>query len=392
MKNPIPEGMLYLDNAATTPIAPEVLDAMMPYLTEKFGNPATLYSLGGEARQALENAREQVAALIDAQDPSEVVFNSGGSESDNWAIRGVMELAPPEARLACSAFEHHAVLDTCQAVGRGREVLIDVDSDGIVRPDVLRKGLPTNIALVSIMHSNNEIGTIQPIKELCEIAHEAGALFHTDAVQSVGKIPFSVRQLGVDLASMSGHKLNGPKGIGAMYIRKGTKIAHYQTGGGQEQGRRGGTVNVAGAVGFGKAAEIAKRDLESEMARITAIRDRIIDRVLAEIPDSRLNGSRTNRLPQNAHFSFKGTEGESILLNLDMMGICCSAGAACSSGEVHMSHVLRALGLSPEWGHGSLRVSFGRYTNESDIDRFVTSLSSSVEQVRRLMIVPNVTN
>jgi cysteine desulfurase len=387
---PIPPGVIYLDYAATSPLAPEVRDAMAPYLSQAFGNASTLYSLGTEAREAVEAARVKVAELLGARDPAEIVFTSGGTESDNAAMRGV-RAARPKERLVCSAAEHHAVLDTCKAAGGADCVVVGVDSEGFLGPDALRDALPASAGLVSIMHANNEIGTILPIKELAEVAHGAGALFHTDAVQSVGKIPVNVEELGVDLLSLSAHKFYGPKGVGALYVQKGTKLQPTQTGGGQEQGRRGGTSNVAGIVGLGKAAEMALAEMDGEAARLRALQAKLIDGVLARIPDSRLNGPRESRLPHNAHFCFKGCEGESILLDLDLLGICCSAGAACTSGATEMSHVLSAIGVEPEWGQGALRISLGKYTTEADIEAVIAALENSVGQLRRLSTVPPVT-
>ncbi len=385
--SPIPPGILYLDYAATTPLAPEVLEAMMPFLTSSFGNANTLYSLGAECREAIYAARETMARFIGAEDPSEVVFTSGGTESDNAAIRGVLE-ANPGKSVVCSSIEHHAVLDTCKAVARDRCVVVDVGPDGILSPDALRAAMPPDPCLVSVMHANNEIGVIQPIRKLAAVAHEAGAAFHTDAVQSAGKIPIDVVEMGIDLLSISAHKLYGPKGVGALYVKKGTPIRTQQTGGEQEFGKRGGTSNTPGIVGLAKAAEIAMEEMAEEAVRLRALRDRLIDGVLSLVPDCRVTGAHEPRLPHNAHFLFRGCEGESILLNLDHVGICCSAGAACASGSVEMSHVLRALRIEPEWGQGSIRVSLGRYTTEADIERAITALASAVEQVRRLTASP----
>lgn len=385
--SPIPPGILYLDYAATTPLAPEVLEAMMPFLTSSFGNASTLYSLGAECREAIHAARETMARFVGAEDPNEIVFTSGGTESDNAAIRGVLE-ANPGKRVVCSSIEHHAVLDTCKAAAGQRCVVVEVGPDGILDPDALRAAMPDDACLVSVMHANNEIGVIQPIRELAAIAHEAGAVFHTDAVQSAGKIPIDVVEMGIDLLSISAHKLYGPKGVGALYVKKGTPLRSQQTGGEQEHGRRGGTSNTPGIVGLAKAAELAMEEMAEESVRLRTLRDRLIDGVLNSVPDSRLTGAREPRLPHNAHFLFRGCEGESILLNLDHVGLCCSAGAACASGSVEMSHVLRALHIEPEWGQGSIRVSLGRYTTEPDIERAIRALASAVEQVRRLTTSP----
>lgn len=391
-RNPIPPGVIYLDYAATSPLAPEVLDAMMPFLTSAFGNPGTLYSLGAESRQAIQRAREQVAELIGADDPNEIVFTSGGTEADNVAIRGVHEGAPIGSCIVCSAFEHHAVIDTCQAVGCANCAVVPVDEEGIVHPDALRSTMRDKPSLVSIMHANNEIGTIQPIEELAAVAHERGAVFHTDAVQSVGKIPVDVNKLGVDLLAIAGHKIYGPKGVGALYVRRGIKLVPTQTGGGQEFGRRGGTHNVAGIVGLGAAADLARTTMEEEDGRLRALQQKLIDGISSRIPNCRLTGSREKRVPHNIHFTFLGCEGESILLNLDLHGICCSAAAACSSGSHQVSHVLRAIGIAPDWGEGALRISLGRYTTESEIDRTLETLVDAVAQVRELDTVPQVTS
>lgn len=386
---PIPKGIIYLDYAATCPVAPEVLDAMLPYLSDKFGNPGTLYSVGAEARQAVEQSRRKVAELIGADDPNEILFTSGGTESDNAALRGGYLPGTP---IACSTFEHHAVIDTCEILAGDRFIPIPVDMNGMVRAEAFAHAVPDGTSLVSVMHANNEIGTIQPIAELARLAHERGAIFHTDAVQSAGKTAVSVAELGVDMLSIAAHKIYGPKGVGALYVRRGTRFVPQQTGGGQERGFRGGTVNVAGVVGMAKALELAVCTLARETERLWSLNRRLVAGVIERIPDVRQSCANSPRVPHTCHFTFKGCEGESILLNLDIHGICCSAGAACSSGSTQLSHVLRAIGLTPEWGQGALRISLGRYTTEEQVDRVVDALVTAVSQVRSLTTVPHVTS
>ena len=376
--------VIYLDHAATTPVRPEVLDAMLPYFTEQFGNPSTLYSVGSEAKQAVDAAREQVAALIGA-DPTEIYFTSGGTESDNWAIRGVV-LKARGRHVITTKIEHHAVMETCHDLEReGSEVTwLDVDADGLVSPADVAAAIRDDTALITIMHANNEVGTIEPIAEIGAVAAERGVLFHTDAVQTVGKIPVDVAALGCNLLSISAHKIYGPKGVGVLYIKKGTRIAKFMHGGEQENRRRSGTLNVPGIVGIGKAAELARLDLESELARFTALRDRLIDGIMAAIPDSRLSGPRTNRLPHNVHFCFRGIEGEGIILRLDHNGICAATGSACTSATLDPSHVLLAMGRPHEIAHGSLRMTFGRSTTDADIDKVLDVLPKTIEQLRAM--------
>ncbi|MCR4426792.1 MAG: cysteine desulfurase NifS [Firmicutes bacterium] len=377
---------IYLDNAATTPVRREVLDAMVPFLTEKFGNPSSIHSFGREVRNDVELARERVARAIGAQ-PEEIVFTSGGSEADNLAIKGLaLSVMGKKNHVITSAVEHHAVLDTVKSLeGLGFDVtILPVDADGMVNPEDVKKAITRQTFLVSIMHSNNEVGTLQPIEEIARITREAGVAFHTDAVQSVGHVPIDVRTLGVDMLSMSGHKFYAPKGIGALWIRHGIRPVPLIHGGGQERKRRAGTENVAGMVGMGVAIELAVAELEETMARETDLRDRLIAGIEDRIPDVRLNGSRTRRLPNNVNVSVLYVEGESLLLNLDMAGIGASSGSACTSGSLEPSHVLMAMGLPHEVAHGSVRLTLGRDTSEEDIARVLDVLPGIVERLRRM--------
>jgi cysteine desulfurase len=376
--------VIYLDHAATTPVRPEVLEAMLPFFSEEFGNPSTLYSVGTHARDAVDAAREQVAKLIGA-DPKEIYFTSGGTEADNWAIRGVV-LKSKGSQVVTSSIEHHAVLETCHDLEReGREVTwLEVDEDGLVSPADVAKALRDDTALVTIMHANNEVGTIEPIAEIAKITRERKVPFHVDAVQTVGKIPVDVNQLGCDLLSISAHKLYGPKGVGALYIRKGTRIAKFMHGGEQENRRRSGTLNVPGVVGLGAAAELAHGELDTEMPRQQVLRDKLIDGMMAAIPDSRLSGPREQRLPHNVHVCFAGIEGEGIILRLDYSGICAATGSACTSATLEASHVLLAMGRPHEVAHGSLRMTLGRGTTEADIDKVLEVLPGTIEQLRMM--------
>ena len=349
---------IYLDNAATTQTYPEVLDAMLPFFTEHYGNPSSIYSFAGEAGKAVDEARRTIASAIGA-DASEIYFTGGGSESDNWALKATAEAYASKGKhIITSKIEHHAILHTCEWLAKyGIEVTyLDVDENGLVSPEALKAAIRPDTILVSIMTANNEIGTIEPIAELGRIAHEAGALFHTDAVQAFGHIPINVDEMNIDMLSASGHKFNGPKGIGFMYIRKGVKIRSFIHGGSQERSRRAGTHNVPGIVGMAKAASLAVEQMNERMAYETKLRDHLIERVLNEIPYVRLNGHRTNRLPNNANFCFRFIEGESMLILLDQNGICGSSGSACTSGSLDPSHVLLAIGLPHEIAHGSLRL------------------------------------
>ncbi|MGB4338566.1 MAG: cysteine desulfurase NifS [Bacillota bacterium] len=377
---------VYLDHAATTPVRPEVFEAMVPYLTERFGNPSSIHSFGREARMELDKARERVAALIGAE-PQEIVFTGGGSEADNHAIRGAALAAfGKKNHIITSAVEHHAVLDTALSLrSLGFEVtVVPVDQYGMVNPDDVRAAITPNTFLITIMHSNNEVGTLQPIKEIAAIAREAGVLMHTDAVQSVGHVPVDVRDLGVDMLSMAAHKLYGPKGVGALYIRKGIRIAPLITGGAQERKRRAGTENTAGIVGMGVAAELAMTELHQEAAREAALRDRLVNGLMTHIPHVKLNGHPTMRLPNNANVSFLYVEGEALLLNLDMAGIAASSGSACTSGSLEPSHVLLAMGIPHEVAHGSVRMTLGRGTTVEDVDYVVSVLPGIVQKLRMM--------
>ncbi len=377
---------VYLDYAATTPTHPDVVREMLPYFTDSFGNPSSIYSYGQEAKGAIEEAREKVAVLIGARE-DEIVFTSGGTEADNFAIKGTA-FAHQNKRnhIITSTIDHHAVLETCNFLERrGFSVTyLPVDEYGLVDPAELKEAITDNTALVSVMHANNEIGTIQPIKELALIAREAGAYFHTDAVQTTGHIPVNVDELGVDLLSISGHKLCGPKGVGALYIRKGTRLVPFMHGGGQERNRRGSTENVPGIVGFGKAAEIARQELPEEGPRLTILRDCLIKRILNQIENTRLNGHPLKRLPNNVNISISYVEGESMLLNLDLEAICASTGSACSSASLEASHVLLALSLTHEQAHSSLRFTMGKWTTEKDVDRVMETLPQIVNKLRAM--------
>lgn len=377
---------IYLDYAATTPLHPEVLKAMLPYLTEIYGNPSSVHSLGQEAKEALEQSRQKLANLIGARN-EEIVFTSGGTEADNLAIKGVAFANRQKGdHIITSRIEHHAVIETCRWLEKeGFSVTyLPVDAHGTVSPDDVRRALTSRTILISIMHANNEIGTIEPIAEISKIAHEAEVYLHTDAVQTVGHIPVNVNELGVHLLSLSAHKFYGPKGVGALYVRKGTKIASVLHGGGQEKGYRSGTENIAGIVGLGKAAELAKQEMVEEMPRLTALRDYLIDGILNNISDVRLNGHPVERLPNNVHISVAYVEGEAMLLSLDLAGICVSTGSACSSVRLEPSHVLTALGLTPTQAHGSIRFTLGKWTTKADIDTVLHVFPQVVSKLRAL--------
>ncbi len=377
---------IYLDNAATTRVHPEVVEAMLPYFTECYGNPSAIYSFAGEAQKAVEKARETLADLIGAK-PEEIYFTAGGSESDNWALKAAAEAYRDKGKhIITSKIEHHAVLHTCEYLEKqGYEVTyIDVDEYGFVKLDELEKAIRPDTILISVMTANNEIGTIQPVEEIGRIARAHGVLFHTDAVQAFGQIELDVDRMNVDMLSASGHKLNGPKGVGLLYIRKGVKIRSFIHGGAQERSRRAGTHNVPGIVGFGKAAELAKASLAQRTAYEMQLRDYLIDRILREIPYSRLNGDRERRLPNNAHFCFRYIEGESMLILLDQKGVCASSGSACTSGSLDPSHVLLAIGLPHEIAHGSLRLTLSEQTTKEDIDYTVDALKEIVERLRNM--------
>lgn len=377
---------IYADNAATTALSPEVLQDMMPYLTTVYGNPSSMYSIGSEAQKAVELARVDVAEAINAL-PREIFFTSGGSESDNWAIKGVARALKAKGKnhIITSAFEHHAVLHTCDALKKeGFEItLLDVHSDGLVRPEELEAAIKDTTALVSIMYANNEIGTIQPIEELGAICRRHGVLFHTDAVQAMGNVPIDVKKQNIDLLSMTAHKLHGPKGCGALYIRQGVRPQILIDGGAQERGMRAGTENVAGIVGLASAVKRAKATMEHRTEKLTGLRNKLIDS-LSKIERSRLNGDREKRLPGNINMCFEGIEGEALLLRLDLMGICASSGSACTSGSLDPSHVLLAIGLPHEIAHGSLRLSFSDETTEEDIDYIAKCVPQVVNTLRSM--------
>ena len=378
--------LIYLDNAATTQVYPEVLDAMLPYFTEHYGNPSAIYSFAGESKKAVDEARANVADLINAR-TEDIYFTGGGSESDNWALKATAEAYESKGKhIITSRIEHHAILHTCAYLEqKGYEVTyLDVDEDGKISLEELEKAIRPDTILISIMSANNEIGTIQPIKEIGKIAHDHGVLFHTDAVQAFGHIPIDVEEMNIDMLSASGHKINGPKGIGVMYIRKGVKIRSFIHGGAQERKRRAGTHNVPGIVGIGTAAKLAKENMAERSAKEIALRDHLIERVLKEIPYTRLNGHRTDRLPNNANFSFQFVEGESLLIMLDMDGICGSSGSACTSGSLDPSHVLLAIGLPHEIAHGSLRLTLNEEITKEDMDYVVDCLKEIVQKLRSM--------
>ena len=378
--------MIYLDNAATTQVYPEVLEAMMPYFTEYYGNPSSIYTFAGEAGKAVAKARETLADLIHAN-AEEIYFTGGGSESDNWALKATAEAYAEKGKhIITTKIEHHAILHTCEYLEKkGYEVTyVDVDEYGTVKLNELEKAIRPDTILISVMAANNEIGTIQPIEEIGKIARKYGVLFHTDAVQAFGHIELDVEKMNIDMLSASGHKVNGPKGIGLMYIRKGVKIRSFIHGGAQERSRRAGTLNVPGIVGFGKAAELAKASLAERIVYETKLRDHLIDRVLKEIPYCRLNGAEKDRLPNNANFCFRYIEGESLLILLDQKGICGSSGSACTSGSLDPSHVLLAIGLPHEIAHGSLRLTLSEKTTMEEIDTTVEELKKIVERLRSM--------
>lgn len=375
---------IYLDNAATTGMREEVLQEMLPFFREIYANPAAVYGFAGEAKRAVRLARERAGALIGAK-PTEVFFTGSGTESDNWALRSVAEMRAEKGKhIVVSAIEHHAVLHTCKYLEKqGYEVTyLPVDAEGKVQPETLERVVRQDTVLVSVMAANNEIGTLEPLAELSRIAHERGALFHTDAVQAYGHVPLDVEKLEIDLLSASGHKLGGPKGVGILYCRENLRLPPLLHGGAQERGRRAGTLHVPGIVGFGKAAALAKETLQERMERESALRDHLIDSVLAKIPHSRLNGSRDDRLPGSAHFCFRDIEGESLLILLDQKGICGSTGSACASGDTEPSHVLLAIGLPREEARGSLRLTLSDENTMEEIDRTVEALAEIVERLR----------
>ncbi|MBO5098355.1 MAG: cysteine desulfurase NifS [Agathobacter sp.] len=380
------EKFIYLDNAATTRVYPEVLEAMNPFFTEHFANPAAFYSFANPAQKAVHEAREQVANLIGAKN-EEIYFTGGGSESDNWAIKATAEAYQNKGKhIITSKIEHHAVLHTCQWLEKqGFEVTyVNVDKDGVIKLDELEAAIRPDTILISVMAANNEIGTIQPLREIGELAHKHGVLFHTDAVQAFAHIPINVDEMHIDMLSASGHKIHGPKGIGVMYIRKGVKILSFMHGGAQERHRRAGTHNVPGIVGMGKAVEIASRTMEENGKKIAGMRDYLIEQVLEKVPYARLNGHRTDRLPNNANFCFRFIEGEGMLILLDQAGIYGSSGSACTSGSLDPSHVLLAIGLPHEIAHGSLRLTLSEETTKEDIDYTVDKLAEIIARLRSM--------
>jgi len=377
---------IYLDYAATTPTHPDVLKAMLPYFTDAFGNPSSIYSYGQEAKGAIEEARDRVASLIGARD-EEMVFTGSGTEADNFALKGTAFANESKGNhIITSAIEHPAVIQTCKFLEkRGFAVsYLPVDEYGMVDPDDVKKTITSKTILVSVMHANNEIGTIQPIAEIGKICKEAEIYFHTDAVQAVGHIPVDVNGLGVDLLSMSAHKLYGPKGIGALYIRKGTRLVSFMNGGEQERNRRASTENVPGLVGFGKAVEITQQEMKEEAERVKCLRDKLTQGLLESIDHTRLNGHPVKRLPNNVNITVDFVEGESMLLNLDLEGICASTGSACSTANLEPSHVLLAIGLSHEQSHGSLRFSLGKWNTEEEIDRVLEILPRVIAKLRAM--------
>ena len=380
------DRLIYLDNAATTKVDHEVFEAMKPYFEEVYGNASSMYSFAGKARKAVDDAREVIADYLGAK-AREIYFTAGGSESDNWALKAVAFAKKEKGKhIITSKIEHHAILHTCEYLEKnGFEVTyLDVDEHGLVSIEKLKQAIREDTILISIMFANNEIGTIEPIKEIGAVAHEHGIVFHTDAVQAYGHVPIHVDEMNIDLLSASGHKINGPKGIGILYIRDSVKIGAFVHGGAQERGRRAGTHNTPGIVGFAKATELAVQTMEKRASHERELRDYLIDRVLKEIPYSRLNGHPTTRLSNNANFCFRFIEGESLLIMLDQKGICGSSGSACTSGSLDPSHVLLAIGLSHEIAHGSLRLTLSEETTKEDIDYTVDQLKQIVDRLRNM--------
>ena len=380
------EKVIYLDNAATTKTAPEVVEAMTPYFTEYYGNASSIYSLGTQAKKAVSQARETIAESLRAE-PNEIYFTAGGSEADNWAVKATAEAYASKGRhIITSAIEHHAVLHTCKYLEqKGFEVTyIGVDENGILKIEELKAAVRPDTILITVMFANNEIGTLQPVKEIGEIAKEKGILFHTDAVQAYGQIPIDVDEYHIDMLSASGHKLNGPKGTGFLYIRKGIKTRSFIHGGQQERGRRAGTENVPGIVGLAAAVKRAFAIMEEKTKKEIALRDRLIERIKKEIPYCRLNGDEKKRLPNNVNFSFQFIEGESLLIMLDMKGICASSGSACTSGSLDPSHVLLAIGLAHETAHGSLRLTVSEENTMEEMDRTVDCIKEIIERLRAM--------
>lgn len=380
---------VYLDYSATTPVKKEVLDAMLPYFTEQFGNPSSIYGIGLESKEAITNARTQVAKLINA-DPAEIFFDAGGTESDNWAVFGIADALKDKGNhIITTKIEHHAMLHSCEFLEKhGYEVTyLGIDAGGRVKLDELEAAITDKTILISVMMVNNEIGTVQPIKEIGEIAKKHGIVFHTDAVQALGNVPIDVKAMGIDLMSMSSHKIYGPKGVGALYIRRGVKISNYLHGGAQENKRRAGTENLPGIIGFGKAAELAGINFESHVKHCSELRNYLVDEVLKKIPNVKVNGTMEHRHPGNANLTFEYIEGESMLLMLDAKGISVSTGSACSSTSLVPSHVLSALGIPVEQIHGTLRFTVGDFTTKEDIDYVVECLAEIVTTLRGISSV-----
>lgn len=378
--------LIYLDHAATTAVHPDVLKEMLPYFTDRFGNPSSVYGFAANNKNKLTEARETIAGALGAK-PEEIYFTAGGSESDNWALKCTAEAYGVHGgHIITTKIEHHAILHTCKYLqNRGYDVTyLDVDENGLIDLNTLEAAIRPDTFLISIMFANNEIGTIEPIKEIGEIAHRHGILFHTDAVQAFGQIPIHVDEMNIDMLSASGHKFNGPKGIGFLYIKKGLKLKSFIHGGQQERGRRAGTENVPGIVGIAKACEIAMAEMEERMKKETELRDYLIERILKEIPYTRLNGHSKKRLPNNVNISFQFVEGESILIMLDMAGICASSGSACTSGSVDPSHVLLAIGLPHEIAHGSLRLTIGYENTKEEMDTVVDNLKRIITNLRNM--------
>ncbi len=381
------ERFIYADNSATTRVSDSVLKAMLPYFTESFGNPSSIYRLGREAGRAVENAREEIASVIGCL-PREIYFTSGGSEADNWAIRGAAELmgAKGKKHIVTTAFEHHAVLHTCEALEKKgfKVTYLPVSADGFITPEQVEEAVGEDTALVTVMYANNEIGTIMPIREIAAVCRRKGVLFHTDAVQALGNVPINTAELGIDMMSVSGHKLHAPKGIGFLYVRKGILLPNLICGGGQERGKRAGTENVPAIVGLAQAVRDICSDIPERTERISIIRDHITDGIISKVPAVRVNGGRENRLAGNINLSFLGVEGESLLLMLDMNGICASSGSACTSGSLDPSHVLLSLGLPHEVAHGSLRLSIADPVTLEDADYIIDAVVRSVSKIRNM--------
>ena len=378
---------VYADNAATTQISDPVLGAMLPYLKEHYGNPSSIYSLGRDARRAIETARQKTAAALNASS-AEIYFTGSGTEADNWALKSTLEVLLPKGKnhIITTNFEHHAILHTCKHLERQgcKVTYLPVNQEGYVTPEQVKAAITPETALVTIMYANNEIGTIQPIPEIGKVCREAGVLFHTDAVQAVGNVPIDVEAQCIDMLSLSGHKIHAPKGVGALYVRKGIRMVNLLDGGAQERNHRGGTENLTSLVGLGTAMENACAGIPERAARVARLRDRLIDGILSEIPCSRLNGGREQRLPGNVNISFEAVEGEALLLRLDMNGICGSSGSACTSGSLDPSHVLMAIGLPHEIAHGSLRLSLNEYNTDEDVDYILQTLPGVIQYLRAM--------